>query len=742
MKRILTLILCAVLFVAVTPSAVFATSPGSVPGGEYVVGEIIIKFKDISQFPGKEQQYNNEISKVLKDGLTAIADKTFLVKSEDFVKNPNATLNKYKNSEFIDYVEPNYITTAFYTPNDPNFKNQSLALSFIGAQAGWDIIKGGGPIVAVVDSGVVTGHPDLPPLLSGYAAVAGLSANNDKLGHGTGVAGTIGAIGDNGVGGAGLNWSAKILPVKVDDASGVMSVANVAKGVNWAADNGAKIMNLSLGTASDSVTLKNAIDYAYNKGCALFAATGNESASAICYPARYANVMAVGATGNGTTRLASSNYGPGMGVVAISSYNTTTAAGGYSSMAGTSFATPQVAGLASLLLALKPGLGPDQVYSLIQQGAKPLGGGYNNETGYGLIDVGKTLQLAGGGASEPPPPEPEYKTPPTIVLTGFPEISIEVGDAYEEMGFTASDCLETDLTSAVKVIGEVNIWTPGIYTLTYEVEDKGGNKALATRTIIVNEPPEPEGEPLPENGPMPPKLTIIGSNPIILHVGGTEYTEQSGTAIDETDGDISDQIEISGEVDTSKAGTYTITYSVTNSAGLDAKATRDVRIIEATEHIERTPYGFSGQAKQGSTVTHKSIVADQYGYMDFKVSNIDKNMTITANLIDTKSKETVMTDTFSAIGMKQYEIEAGIYNLDITVIKANGNSKYDIELLMPESRIISFAEEEVPLAAWQFLPEPEKAQGELGMFILIGIVIAAALLLTLMKRRLDSTIRK
>ena len=247
---------------------------------------------------------------------------------------------------------------------------------------------------------------------------------------------------------------------------------------------------------------------------------------------------------------------------------------------------------------------------------------------------------------------------------------------------------------------------------------------------------------MPDKGPPPPKLTIIGSNPIILHVGGTEYTEQSGVANDENDGDISDKIEISGEVDTSKAGTYTITYKVKNSAGLEATATRNVRIIEATEHIERTPYGFSGQAKEGATVTHKDIVATQYGYMDLKVSTIDKNMSIAVTLVDTKQKMPVITDSFSAVGMKQYEIEAGTYSLEVKVTKANGNSKYAIDLLMPEVRTVSFAEEEVPLSAWEFMPAAEKPQGELGMFILIGIVIVAALLLTFMRKRLDSTIRK
>ncbi|MCL1835405.1 MAG: DUF5011 domain-containing protein [Oscillospiraceae bacterium] len=1048
-KRFLAIFLCTVLLLAILP---LTGAAGAAQGGTEaeMLDEIIVKFYDRSEFPGKEKQYDDEVAKVIKDGVSVVTDNVYVIRAEDLSKNPNAVLNRYKNSKFIEYVEPNYIMIADEAPNDPGYKTYTAAFTALNAVAGWDIANSGGPIVAVVDSGVAQ-NPDLPKLLTGYSAVSGLSPNNDKLGHGTGVAGTIGASGNNGLGTVGINWSANILPVKVDDAGGTMSTANVAKGIMWAADNGARIINLSLGSASDSVTMKNAIDYAYNKGCAIFAATGNESASTICYPARYPNVMAVGSTGNGTTRLASSNYGSGMGVVALSSYYTTTAAGGYAAMSGTSFATPQAAGLASLILAINPNLSNAEVYSYIQQGAKPLGGGYNEQTGYGLIDIGKTLKLvsdnagppkkdttppvltlrgsasmelkqgtafvepgftaiddtdgditskvavtgtvdvnvpgvyrieykvsdAAGNASSatrvvevtavdttppvltlkgeqamrlsqgdkfiepgftaidnvdgditykvavtgtvntaapgvytlnysvsdlagnassatrtvevtavevvpepkpelptfsapegaksllstaptgtrndyngavgyeiecladitithlgrplngamnsthrvsiwntrsnllvayaditpdspldaagfkvaaldapvvlckgelyrivsaetnggdswydvrdaqvmdlsgdfrfttsvysyeggqsvypsftydpdgvrghvgatfyytvnaevitepPPPPAPQYDTPPVLTLSGAVETSLFVDEVYAEAGYTATDCHGVNLTGAVKVTSNVNSWTPGVYTILYEVEDAGGNSVKATRTVIVAEREEP---PRPANAPL---LTIIGSDPIILHLdSGTPYTEQGATAIDEIDGDISGSVQITGSVDRNRAGTYSLSYQVTNSAGLSATATRTVRILSPSEsRSPRQTYNFSGQGKAVSTDTHKNVVADDAGYMDFGVTSLDKNMTIVVEIKDQNTGAVVFSNTYTSVGGTQFWVDEGVYSVSVTISSANGNSKYGIKVITPEVIYMTFAEEEVPLAAPEWLKE-------------------------------------
>ena len=603
-----------------------AENAAQLDNADYVMDEIIIKFKDPSEVPGKEKQLQKEIDKVEKVGFVEDLG-VYVVKVADLDKNPNAILNHFKNNKYIEYAEPNYIAKAEAVPNDPNYSAMLLSLTILNAQAGWDIISGGsGPIVAVVDSGVAS-HPDLPPLLPGYSAVSGLSPNNDISGHGTGVAGTIGAIGNNKLGGVGINWSASILPVKVDDANNTYSAANFAKGIIWAADNGAKIISTSIGFTSDSATIKSAIDYAYSKGCAIFAAAGNDGKVGLYYPARYPNVMAVGGSANGSTRASVSSYGPGMGVLANTSYNTTSSSGGYSVMSGTSFSTPQVAGLASLVLALNPDLTNTQVYDLIEQGAKGGGVYQNDEVGYGYINIGATLQLAKDTISAPAAEAPDT-TPPVITLSGSASMSINQGTAYAEPGYTANDNKDGNITSKVVVTGSVNTNTPGTYTLTYTVADAAGNSATARRIVTVVYVDR-----------TPPVLTLNGAATMQINQG-TAYTEPGYTAIDDNDGNITSKVTVTGSVNTNVAGSYTLTYRVSDAAGNIATATRTVTVIyvDTTPPVITLTGGASVQVLQGQAYVEPGYTA---------TDNIDGNVTARVTVTGTVNTNTPGTYTLT-----------------------------------------------------------------------------------------------
>jgi len=300
-------------------------------------------------------------------------------------------------------------------------------------------------------------------------------------------------------------------------------------------------------------------------------------------------------------------------------------------------------------------------------------------------------------APAPVPPETpqDVRTAPVITLSGFAGMTLNNGQAYIESGYKATDCKGIDLTSQVKITNNVNIWTAGVYAVNYDVTDSAGMTARATRTVsVLPAPPAPP--------PPAPKITVNGSNPIILHsTSTTAYKEQSAKAVDYDGTDISNLVKISGTVNRTVAGTYTLTYSVTSpTSGLTATATRDVRIIAPTTTMPaRTSYGLSGQAKQGASVTHTGIVANAAGFMDLNVASIDKNMTISAQLVDTTTNKAVLTDTFTAAGTKQYSIPQGKYNLVVGITQANGNSKYTVNLLMPQTAgTTTFAQEEVPLA--------------------------------------------
>ena len=717
----------------------------------YEPNVIIIKFKDPSEFPGKEKQYSDAVDKVLGTGFEEIAQRTYLVEMEELSKNPNAVLNRFKNNRFVEYAEPDYIGTLDLVPTDPNYAARGAIFSkYINAEAGWDIATSSSVTVAVVDTGY-NGNSDLPAA-SGYSVYNRSSNLTDLNGHGTQVAGTLGAVGCNGTKSAGVVWNANILPVKVSESSSV-SVSNVAPAIIYAADHGARIINLSLSFPSDSATLRNAVDYAYSRGCLLVAAAGNNGTGKVSYPAAYSNVLGVGGTTSGTDRYSLSNYGTGLDVLAGWSWFTTTARDTNCIAGGTSIAAPQVSGLAALVWELAPSLTNAQVMELIRSSTNRPGGGWDAQTGYGTIDMGRTLEAAralGGGAPEAnpepavpetaqpapePAPQPETPpaaeqpdvTPPVITLRGGETVELTEGDTYEEPGYTASDDRDGDMTHLVTVSGTVSTAYAGEYTLTYTVMDQAGNTGTAVRRVVVAPAPVP-----PASEPAAPTITQIGSNPIILHLGGSPYVEQGAQAFDETDGDLSAFVTTEGSVDATQPGTYQVTYSVTNSAGLSASVSREVRVLAPQETLIRTPYSFSGQGKSGVNQSH-SVTAASGGTMSLTVSDLNR-VTLAVSVTDGSGAE-VFSETFTGGGTREFTVSEGPCSIQTSIVSAKGNGKYAISGEMPGAAAVSFAEEEVPLAAQPATEGPgafDIVMMSAEILILIGV---CAIIVLLAKKR-------
>jgi serine protease len=295
--------------------------------------------------------------------------------------------------EDIDYIEPNYTLKISSKPNDTDYDKQGY-LKQIRAEEAWEIERENNQVViAVLDTGVDLNHPDLKAnLVEGINLIDPKKTPQDDNGHGTQIAGVLGAVGNNNQGISGVLWSTKIMPVKVLPKEGEGSPFITSQGIYQSVDQGAAIVLLSLGGPIFSNTLQDAVEYAEKQGVLIVAATGNEGAR-INYPAAFPTVLAVGAVNGQDQTVAYSNSGPESGVVAPGNVYTTRMNGQYGAHSGTSMAAPQVAGLAALLLKKYPNMTPSELRRHIMYTSKDVHQqGLDINTGHGRIDLAKALQ--------------------------------------------------------------------------------------------------------------------------------------------------------------------------------------------------------------------------------------------------------------------------------------------------------------------------------------------------------------
>lgn len=303
----------------------------------------------------------------------------------------------------VEYATFNYHIEALVDPDDPDYYYGSQwALHKINAPEAWNIHTGSSSVViAVIDTGVDLDHPDIAAKITsgsqaGYNYITPGSPPDDDNSHGTHVAGIAAASSNNGLGIAGVSWGAKIMPLKILDSAGNGGTYNLSLAIKYAADNGAKVINMSLGGSCGSgwPDVEEAVNYALSKGVIMVAASGNAGISTVYCPAAINGVIAVGATDSSDVRAYYSNYGSALDVVAPGSSIYSTLPGGYGYKNGTSMATPHVAGLAALLLSLAPSLTPDQVQSVVQNTADDLGvAGWDQYYGYGRINAWRALEI-------------------------------------------------------------------------------------------------------------------------------------------------------------------------------------------------------------------------------------------------------------------------------------------------------------------------------------------------------------
>ncbi len=333
----------------------------------------------------------------------SVSDRVYVVKGD---RNTLKSLKKSKLAKTTEYIEPNYIYTALVAPNDPDYSKQ-WNLRSINVESAWSETKGKDITVAVIDTGI-SRVPDLKEttFVQGYDFVNDRSIADDDNGHGTHVAGTIAQSTNNGYGVAGIAYEASLMPLKVLSNYGGGTVADIAEAIKFAADNGADVINMSLGGGGESQIMAEAIDYAYRKGVVIVAAAGNENQNSASYPARYPHVIGVAAFDAASTKAPYSNFGAGVdisapggsdaGKILQDTIDAETGVASIQGFQGTSMAAPHVAGVAALIRASGV-TQPDEVFAVLQKSSRAIQEDGLNYYGAGQLDAAAAVKMAQTG---------------------------------------------------------------------------------------------------------------------------------------------------------------------------------------------------------------------------------------------------------------------------------------------------------------------------------------------------------
>ncbi|MBK8014516.1 MAG: peptidase S8 [Deltaproteobacteria bacterium] len=339
----------------------------------------------------------------------------------------DATIARLRQDPRVENVEPNYVYEALGVPNDPMFDKQ-WSMKMVGAPAAWARADGRGVIVAVIDTGVAYENykkfrrvEDLAGtrFVKGYDFVHDTEHANDDHGHGTHVAGTIAQTTNNGVGVAGLAYGATIMPLKVLSKRGAGTAADIADAIRYAADEGAQVINLSLGGGMRSFIMEAAVAYARKKNVVVVCAAGNNARARVEFPAAYKGAFAVSSVGPDRKLAFYSSYGKQLSIAAPGGDKQSGGESGailqntilpsevgatdrYLYFQGTSMATPHVAAAAALVIS-QGVTSADKVEQILKDTAVDAGpADWDERYGFGILNVDRATEVASsavGGTS-------------------------------------------------------------------------------------------------------------------------------------------------------------------------------------------------------------------------------------------------------------------------------------------------------------------------------------------------------
>ena len=399
-----------------------------------------------------------------------------------------ATMNALRKNRNLKYVELDMVVRHAASVSDPSY-GSSWALPKIQAPTAWDSASGGGVTIAILDTGVNSAHQDLAPnMVPGWNMVDNNSNTSDVHGHGTAVAGVAAMAANNALGSAGVAWGSKIMPVRIADANGYAYWSTVAQGINWAADHGAKVANISYSGVSGSSTVQSAAQYLRSKGGVVVVAAGNSGGLESI--AANASLLTVAATDQNDVRASFSSYGAYVDLSApgVSLY-TTAVGGGYSSGSGTSFSSPVVAGAAALMLSANSKLTPADVDRLLISNSVDLGSsGYDQYYGSGRVNAAASVLAARQTVvSDTQAPTVSITSPTGGRVSGVvlvdtnssDNIGVTRADFYVNGQLVASDSL-APFAFAWDTAGKAD----GSYSLSVQAFDAAGNRGTAPSVAV------------------------------------------------------------------------------------------------------------------------------------------------------------------------------------------------------------------------------------------------------------------
>jgi subtilisin family serine protease len=403
-RKSIGVVLLLLLFIATalawTRTATMAQKiPNRITQAAFVPGRILVQFR--SKTPGFRARsivlsHGAHVSQEIPQIGVQVVELPDGANEADSVK-AFAALPEVEFAELDWLFPPDDIT-----PNDPNYSSEWY-LRTISAPAAWSVTTGSSDvIIAVIDTGVDSSHPDLSSkIVPGWNFFDNNSNTSDVYGHGTAVAGAAAASSNNGVGVASVAWGCLIIPVRVSDTHGNASASAIANGLRWAADNGARVANISYNVTGNA-TVTSAAKYFQQAGGVVTVSAGNDAAFISSQDNKY--VLTVSATDNLDNLAYYSNTGNNIDLSAPGSViYTTYSGGGYGYASGTSFSAPIVAGVAALVMSANPSLSPTKVQDILKDSADDKGApGWDPSYGSGRVNAANAVALAQGGSSRPP----------------------------------------------------------------------------------------------------------------------------------------------------------------------------------------------------------------------------------------------------------------------------------------------------------------------------------------------------